>query len=132
VLRWIHIGSELTLISEVLTDEGGWQGTYASRHVCFTNEENVDPLAFRVDIESKGQIMVTARILALAPVTPLMVRDTERTKRMVQGFTDNGVLVVGLNSPVVPEGGQTIRFQINAAHTEADVAEVLGVLERIR
>ncbi len=66
------------------------------------------------------------------PVVPLMVRDTERTRRMVQGFSDNGVLVVGLNFPVVPEGDQTIRFQINAAHTERDIDEVLAVLARIR
>ena len=66
------------------------------------------------------------------PVVPLMVRDTERTRRMVQGFSDNGVLVVGLNFPVVPEGDQTIRFQINAAHTEADIEAVLDVLARIR
>ena len=66
------------------------------------------------------------------PVTPLMIRDTERTKRMVQAFSDNGVMVVGLNFPVVPEGDQCIRFQINAAHTEADIDEVLAVLERIR
>jgi len=63
------------------------------------------------------------------PVVPLMVRDTEKTKRMVDGFTKGGVLVVGLNFPVVPEGDQTIRFQINAAHTEADIDEVLNVLE---
>ncbi|RME26714.1 MAG: aminotransferase class I/II-fold pyridoxal phosphate-dependent enzyme [Deltaproteobacteria bacterium] len=66
------------------------------------------------------------------PVVPLMVRDTDRTRRMVRDFFDNGVLVVGLNYPVVPEGDQTIRFQINAAHTESDIDEVLSVLERIR
>ena len=66
------------------------------------------------------------------PVVPLMVRDTEKTTALVQDFYDNGVLVVGLNFPVVPEGDQTIRFQINAAHTEADIAQVLSVLERIR
>ena len=65
------------------------------------------------------------------PVVPLMVRDTERTARMVRGFSENGVLVVGLNYPVVPEGDQTIRLQINAAHTEADIDEVLRVLEAI-
>jgi len=66
------------------------------------------------------------------PVVPLMVRDTEKTRQMVDGFTDNGVLVVGLNYPVVPEGDQTIRFQINAAHTEADIGEVLSVLKKIK
>jgi glycine C-acetyltransferase len=66
------------------------------------------------------------------PVVPLMVRDTDETRRMVRDFFEAGILVVGLNFPVVPQGDQTIRFQINAAHTEADIAEVLTVLERIR
>jgi glycine C-acetyltransferase len=39
---------------------------------------------------------------------------------------------VGLNFPVVPEGDQTIRFQINAAHTEADIEAVLGILAKIK
>jgi glycine C-acetyltransferase len=66
------------------------------------------------------------------PVTPLMVRDTEKTARMVDDFTAAGVLVVGLNFPVVPQGDQTIRFQINAAHTVADIDAVLAVLARIK
>lgn len=66
------------------------------------------------------------------PVVPLMVRDTDKTRRMVQGFTDGGVLVVGLNFPVVPQGDQTIRFQVNAAHTEADIERVLHVLAGLR
>ncbi len=43
--------------------------------------------------------------------------------RMVAGLFDRGILAVGLTFPVVPKGDETIRFQINAAHTEADIAE---------
>jgi len=64
------------------------------------------------------------------PVVPLLVRDTARARALVRHFFDHGVLVVGLTFPVVPRGSETIRFQINAAHTEADIAEVLAVLER--
>ena len=60
-----------------------------------------------------------------------MVRDTEKTVQMVNAFTDAGVLVVGLNFPVVPQGDQTIRFQINAAHTEADIDKVLEILKNM-
>ncbi len=63
------------------------------------------------------------------PVVPLLVRDTDRTRRLVRHFFDHGVLVVGLTFPVVPKGDETIRFQVNAAHTEADVAEALAALE---
>jgi glycine C-acetyltransferase len=61
-------------------------------------------------------------------IVPLMVRDTRKTHRIVQSLFDQGVLVVGLTFPVVPRGDETIRFQLNAAHTKADVDDVLDVL----
>lgn len=62
------------------------------------------------------------------PVVPLMVRDTARTRALVQHLRANGVLATGLAFPVVPRGDEEIRFQVNADHTEADIDEVLGVL----
>lgn len=62
------------------------------------------------------------------PIVPLLVRDTAKARKLVQHFYQNGVLVVGLTYPVVPRGEETIRFQINACHTEADIAYVLEVL----
>ena len=63
------------------------------------------------------------------PVVPLMIRDTERTRALVDYLYDNGVLVTGLAYPVVPKGDEEIRTQINADHTEADIDHVLGLLE---
>ena len=61
-------------------------------------------------------------------VVPLLVRDTGRVREMVGTLYDRGILAVGLTYPVVPKGDETIRFQINAAHTEADIDEVLAAL----
>ena len=61
-----------------------------------------------------------------------MVRDTEKTRWMVEEFFRRGVLVVGLNFPVVPKGDQSIRFQINAAHTVQDIQYVLDLLSELR
>jgi glycine C-acetyltransferase len=66
------------------------------------------------------------------PVVPLLVRDTDRTRAMVRGLFDRGILAVGLTYPVVPRGDETIRFQINAAHTAADIGDVLAALEALR
>ena len=63
------------------------------------------------------------------PVVPLMVRDTQKTRDLVQYLYDNGVLVTGLTYPVVPRGDEEIRIQINADHTEADIDHVLGLME---
>ena len=64
------------------------------------------------------------------PVVPLMVRDTGKTRDLVSFLYENGVLVVGLTFPVVPKGDETIRFQINACHTHADIDYVLGVIKK--
>ncbi len=66
------------------------------------------------------------------PVVPLMVRDTAGTHNLVQALYENGVLVVGLTFPVVPKGDETIRFQINACHTEADIDLVLGLISKFK
>jgi glycine C-acetyltransferase len=65
------------------------------------------------------------------PVVPLMVRDTERTSRIVRHLRDEGILATGLNYPVVPKGDEEIRFQISAEHTAVDIDEALAVLRRL-
>ncbi|MBU8849804.1 MAG: aminotransferase class I/II-fold pyridoxal phosphate-dependent enzyme [Desulfobacterales bacterium] len=62
------------------------------------------------------------------PVVPLMVRDTPKTHDLVTYLFNHGVLVVGLTFPVVPKGDETIRFQINACHTSADIEHVIELL----
>jgi glycine C-acetyltransferase len=79
---------------------------------------------FRNGLESSG----LESIPGPHPVVPVMVRDTARTHALVRHLYDNGILVVGLTFPVVPKGDESMRFQINAAHTESDIDYVLGVL----
>jgi glycine C-acetyltransferase len=65
------------------------------------------------------------------PVVPLLVRSTDKVRAMVRGLFDRHILAVGLTFPVVPKGDETIRFQVNAAHTEADIAELLQALREL-
>jgi glycine C-acetyltransferase len=62
------------------------------------------------------------------PVTPLLVRDTPRTRRMVDHLFAKGVLATGLGFPVVPRGDEEIRFQIAADHTPADIDAALDAV----
>jgi glycine C-acetyltransferase len=62
------------------------------------------------------------------PVVPLMVRDTAKTRALVDHLKANGILATGLAYPVVPRGDEEIRFQVNASHTPADIDEVLAAL----
>jgi glycine C-acetyltransferase len=80
----------------------------------------------------KFSVGLTARgfetIAGAHPVVPLMVRDTEKTSRLVEHLKQRGVLATGLNYPVVPRGDEEIRFQISADHTPADIDEALNAL----
>jgi len=79
---------------------------------------------FRAGLQTQGRESIPGP----HPIVPLLVRDTEKTRRMVKGLFENGILAVGLTFPVVPRGDECIRFQVNAAHTERDIDQVLAVL----
>jgi len=66
------------------------------------------------------------------PIVPLMVRDTKKTFQIVKYLFDNGILVTGLNYPVVPKGDEEIRFQVSASHTEKDIDYLIDVLKRFK
>ncbi|MXV95460.1 MAG: aminotransferase class I/II-fold pyridoxal phosphate-dependent enzyme [Gemmatimonadetes bacterium] len=66
------------------------------------------------------------------PIVPIMVRNTDETRRLVAALFDAGVLATGLAYPVVPRGDESIRFQINADHTEAGIDYVLAALSEAR
>ena len=62
------------------------------------------------------------------PVVPLLVRDTARTRKLVDHLFAHGILATGLGHPVVPRGEEEIRFQIAADHTEADIDQALAAI----
>ncbi|WP_337870779.1 pyridoxal phosphate-dependent aminotransferase family protein [Meiothermus sp.] len=66
------------------------------------------------------------------PVVPLLLRDGALTNRLVGFLRERGVLATAIMYPVVPRGEDSIRFQISAEHTQADVDEVLGILQEFR
>ena len=66
------------------------------------------------------------------PIVPLMLRDTDETRRLVSVLFDAGILATGLAYPVVPRGDEEIRLQVNADHTVADIDYVLSVLATAR
>lgn len=66
------------------------------------------------------------------PIVPLLVRDTTATLDLVNRLFEAGILAVGLTFPVVPRGDETIRFQVNAAHSASDIDSVLHALRNFR
>lgn len=66
------------------------------------------------------------------PVAPLVLRDGALANRLVDFLRERGVLATAIVYPVVPKGQDSIRFQVSAEHTLADVDETLGVLREFR
>ncbi|MBC7194181.1 MAG: aminotransferase class I/II-fold pyridoxal phosphate-dependent enzyme [Caldisericia bacterium] len=63
------------------------------------------------------------------PIVPLIIRDTLKTKELVNYLRERGILATGLNFPIVPKGEELIRFQITYEHTEYDINYVLDVIK---
>ena len=55
---------------------------------------------------------------------------TSRTSELVAHLKEHGILVTGLNYPVVPKGDESIRFQVSAEHTATDIDYAIEVLRK--
>ncbi|MDW8404734.1 pyridoxal phosphate-dependent aminotransferase family protein [Chloroflexus sp.] len=62
------------------------------------------------------------------PIVPLFVRNPSATAALVDTLFTRGVLATAIMYPVVPRGDDSIRFQISAEHTAADIDEALAAL----
>lgn len=63
------------------------------------------------------------------PVVPLMLGDAKVAQDMSKKLLENGVYVVGLWFPVVPEGEARLRFQVSASHTKEQLEKALKIIE---
>jgi glycine C-acetyltransferase len=94
-------------------------------------EKLLEHLRTLTQLFEQGLVDLGFEVLRSAhPIVPLMIRDTSKTREMVQYLTANGILATGLKFPVVPKGDEEIRFQISAEHTPGDLACVLQCLEK--
>lgn len=80
---------------------------------------------FRAGLVAQGR----ETLAGAHPVTPLFIRDTARTVATVRQLFDRGILATAIVYPVVPRGDDSIRFQISAEQTAADIDEALAALE---
>ncbi len=65
------------------------------------------------------------------PIIPVMLGDAALAQEMAARMLEKGVYVIGFSFPVVPKGQARIRTQMSAAHSEADVRQVIAVFEEV-
>jgi glycine C-acetyltransferase len=64
------------------------------------------------------------------PIIPVMLGDAPLAVRLAERMQTEGVYVVAFSFPVVPHGKARIRTQMNAAHTTAQLDQVIGAFGR--
>jgi glycine C-acetyltransferase len=65
------------------------------------------------------------------PITPIIIGDGRLTMDFSRELFKEGVLGTGIAFPTVPEGKARIRTIMTATHTEDELQEALGVLEKV-
>lgn len=60
-----------------------------------------------------------------APIQPLLLSDTETTLTVARSLEEQGCFVVPIRPPTVPVGTSRLRITFTAAHSEADVDQLL-------
>ncbi|MBP7804860.1 MAG: glycine C-acetyltransferase [Candidatus Pacebacteria bacterium] len=87
--------------------------------------ENAD--LFRAGLENLG----FKTLEGSHPIVPLMLGDAKIAQDMSKKLLEEGLYVVGLWFPVVPEGEARLRFQVSAAHSKEQLERALAIIEKV-
>ena len=82
---------------------------------------------FRLGIQELG----LESIDSTHPIIPVLYRNPDHVKQVVDHLFNHHVLAIGLTYPVVPKGSELIRFQMNTGLTDSDIEFVLESIKKI-
>ena len=64
-------------------------------------------------------------------IQPLIVGDNEAALKLANALWERGLWVPAIRPPTVPKGTARLRISVSAAHSEADIAALLGALKEL-
>lgn len=64
-------------------------------------------------------------------IQPLLVGDTHLALQLSEGLRERGIWVAAIRPPTVPAGTARLRITLSAAHSEADVDQLIGALHEL-
>jgi 8-amino-7-oxononanoate synthase len=64
-------------------------------------------------------------------IQPLIVGANEATVQLANALWERGLWVPAIRPPTVPQGTARLRISVSAAHTEADIARLVGTLKEL-
>jgi 8-amino-7-oxononanoate synthase len=64
-------------------------------------------------------------------IQPLLIGDNHRALQLSEGLRERGIGVAAIRPPTVPQGTARLRITLSAAHTAADVDQLIGALHEL-
>ncbi|WP_153144614.1 8-amino-7-oxononanoate synthase [Dechloromonas sp. H13] len=64
-------------------------------------------------------------------IQPMVVGDNEAALALATALWERGLWVPAIRPPTVPKGTARLRISVSAAHTEADIARLIGALKEL-
>jgi 8-amino-7-oxononanoate synthase len=64
-------------------------------------------------------------------IQPLLIGDNHQALTLSEGLRKRGIWVAAIRPPTVPQGTARLRITLSAAHSEADVAQLIGALHEL-
>ncbi len=105
-------------VLELLASDEGLQ----LRHSVRQNAER-----FRDGMSTAGFTLVPGQ----HPIIPVLLGDAQLAGRMAEALLAEGIYVIGFSYPVVPKGRARIRTQMSAAHSPAQIDQVVAAFTRV-
>ena len=72
-----------------------------------------------------------ALLPSLTAIQPLIVGDNEAAVALSAALWERGLWAPAIRPPTVPKGTARLRISVSAAHTEADIAQLIGALKEL-
>ena len=72
-----------------------------------------------------------ALLPSLTAIQPLIVGDNEAAVALSGALWESGLWVPAIRPPTVPIGTARLRISVSAAHTETDIAQLIGALKEL-
>jgi len=106
--------------------------TLAALDLIESNNDLIKKLAkntyyFREQIKALGFTIIDGS----HPIIPVMLGEAAVAQEMSQQLLANGLYVIGLWFPVVPQGQARLRVQISAAHTKTHLDQALAIFKKV-
>ena len=68
---------------------------------------------------------------SITPIQPLVIGENAEAVRLSRALLARGLLVPAIRTPTVPAGTARLRITLSAAHSEADVVQLVGALNAL-